>query len=254
MPDLNTSENTCKNCNYTFTKQYCNGCGQKNAARITLAHLGHDVMHAVLHADKGIFPYIKRLMLRPGVMAREYIAGKRKVFNPMQFLVLSVGFVVLLMTLTNYYGKIEVWQAESMPANSPAIQEKLKSLDTFIKKNGNLIVFFLVPFFALFGSMLFSKKKNNYAEHLMLSVFALSLSNILTVIMLVSNYFIGFEMMITIILTSIFTVTSFFLTYKQFYQINWFSALWKSIIIYLLTMMISMIVSMLIGFGIVIFS
>ncbi|MES2653291.1 MAG: DUF3667 domain-containing protein [Bacteroidota bacterium] len=254
MADINASENTCKNCNYTFTKQYCNGCGQKNAARITLAHLSHDVMHAVLHADKGIFPYIKRLILNPGVMAREYIAGKRKVFNPMQFLVLSVGFVMLMMTFTNYYGKMEIWEAESMAANPQAIQEKLKGFNTFIKKNSNLIVFFLIPFFALFGSMLFSKKKNNYAEHLMLSVFALSLSNILTLIMLISCYFIGFGIMTSLILTSIITVTSFFLTYKQFYQINWFSALWKSIITYMLTMMVSMIVSTVVGFCILLFT
>ncbi len=254
MADINASENTCKNCNYTFTKQYCNGCGQKNAERITVTHLTHDVMHAVLHADKGIFPYIKRLILSPGVMAREYVAGKRKMFNPMQFLMLSIGFVILLMTFTHFYEKIELFQVQSMPENPQDVQEKLKGFDTFVKKNSNIIVFFLLPIFALFGYVLFNKQKNNYAEHLMLSVFAVSLSNVLTAVMLVSFYFMGLGVMPILISTLLFTIVSFFLTYKQFYQVNWFHALWKSLVIYLLTMIVYMMLSMVVVIFILIFA
>ena len=243
MDNIDGSEHTCKNCNHTFTKQYCNGCGQRDADRITLSHLSHDVVHAVLHADKGIFPYMKRLIFEPGKMAREYIGGKRKVFNPMQFLVLSIGFVFLLMTFTNFYKNVEIWQMQSMPENLPDLQKKLEGFDMFVKKNSNIIVFFLLPIFALFGKVLFSASKNNYAEHLMLSVFAVSTSNVLTAVMLIICFFLGVGVMPILISTLIITIISLFLVYKQFYQIKWFQALWKSLIVYSLTMVVYTLIS-----------
>lgn len=243
MDNIDVSEHTCKNCNHTFTKQYCNGCGQRDADRITLSHLSHDVIHAVFHADKGIFPYIKRLIFAPGEMAREYIRGKRKVFNPMQFLVLSIGFVFLLMTFTNFYKNVEIFQMQNMPTNLPEMQKKMEGFDMFVKKNSNIIVFFLLPIFALFGKVLFSAYKNNYAEHLMLSVFAVSTSNVFTAVMLVICFFLGMGVMPILISTLIITIISLFLVYKQFYQIKWFQALWKSLIVYSLTMVVYTLIS-----------
>ena len=257
MSEINVSENTCKNCNHTFTKQYCNGCGQKNASRITNAHLIHEVMHAVLHADMGIFPFIKRLVLSPGILAKEYIDGKRKIFNPIQFLVLSVGFVILLMTLTHFYESIEMLQEKTLTDTSPnmkAMQEKLKGFQSFIQKNGNIIILILMPIFAFFGKLLFKKHDNNYAEHLMISVFAVSLSNLLTLIMLICSYFIGFNLTTILVATFCTTVGSFCLTYKQFYKINFITAFWKSITVYLLTMFVQIAISAIISSCILLFA
>ena len=44
----------CKNCGNEYSENYCNRCGQKTVHRITLSHVGHEVVHAVTHADKGI--------------------------------------------------------------------------------------------------------------------------------------------------------------------------------------------------------
>ena len=48
---------------------------------------------------------------------------------------------------------------------------------------------------------MFNWQKNNYAEHLMLSVFAMSLSNVLMAIMLTVRYFMGFGAMMVIVTT-----------------------------------------------------
>ena len=73
---------TCKNCNNEFNENFCNKCGQKEAHRITMSHVMHDVVHVLLHADKGIFPFMARVMVQPGIIAKEYLEGKRKFFNP----------------------------------------------------------------------------------------------------------------------------------------------------------------------------
>ena len=255
MPEITPTEYTCKNCNHTFTKNYCNGCGQKKASRITNAHLVHEVLHATLHADKGIFPFIKRLVLSPGIVAREYVDGSRKIFNPMQFLILSIGFVILLMSLTHYYEMIEVLQAETLketPAHMKEVQEKLKGVNTFIQKNSNLLILILMPFFAFFGKLLFKKEQHNYAEHLMIAVFAVCLSNMLTGAMLLFSYFFEFSLTTILVCTFLFTTLSLWLTYQQFYRMNWFTALWKSLTIYLLTMLIQVAISGIISFCIVI--
>lgn len=254
MNDLETSVNTCKNCNHTFTKQYCNGCGQKNADRITLKHLMHDVVHAVFHADKGIFPYMKKLILGPGVLAREYIDGKRKTFNPMQFLVLSIGFVVLLMTITDFYKNIEIWQAQNVSADQQGFNEKLNGFYTFLKKNGNLIALILMPISALSGYLMYRKQNNNYAEHFMLAVFAMSLSNMLTAVVLVISYFVGLDVMYITMCSLVCAVISFYMIYKQFYQIHWFQSLWRSLAVYSLTMVAYMILVMIVTILILIVS
>ena len=48
--------NKCQNCDAEIEKYYCSTCGQKtDMQRITVKHfLFHDLLHGVLHLDKGI--------------------------------------------------------------------------------------------------------------------------------------------------------------------------------------------------------
>ncbi|MES2454243.1 MAG: hypothetical protein V4594_01825 [Bacteroidota bacterium] len=40
--------------------------GQPVAHRITLGHVGHDLLHIFLHADKGIFSFVRRIVIEKG--------------------------------------------------------------------------------------------------------------------------------------------------------------------------------------------
>jgi ribosomal protein L32 len=74
------SSNSCLNCEATldFTARFCPNCGQKtNTHRLTLSHLFHDFFHALTYADKRILYLLRALALKPGIVAREYIAGKK---------------------------------------------------------------------------------------------------------------------------------------------------------------------------------
>lgn len=81
----------CKNCNNTFSGNYCNNCRQSaNTHRITWHEIGHNLFHAFFHADKGLLFTIKQMVIRPGIAIREYIEGKRAYhFNPLLFLILA---------------------------------------------------------------------------------------------------------------------------------------------------------------------
>jgi hypothetical protein len=59
----------CLNCGSGLGAGYkfCATCGQKaNTHRLSFHEIGHDALHYVTHADKGIFHLIKELARRPG--------------------------------------------------------------------------------------------------------------------------------------------------------------------------------------------
>jgi hypothetical protein len=99
---------TCKNCENSFEGKYCPNCSQKaDTHRFTIKHFAHEFFHAFTHTDKGIFFLIKELFLRPGKVAREFNAGKRKkYFNPITYLLIVMALQIYLSQktgLTNFY-------------------------------------------------------------------------------------------------------------------------------------------------------
>lgn len=71
----------CLNCDRNLLPEhkFCSQCGQSaQVKRFTLPHFIHEVFHAFTHADKGIFHLLKESFLRPGIVAKEYIAGKER--------------------------------------------------------------------------------------------------------------------------------------------------------------------------------
>ncbi|MGF1923601.1 MAG: hypothetical protein ACQUHE_05440 [Bacteroidia bacterium] len=81
----------------------------------------------------------------------------------------------------------------------------------------------------------------------------MSTSNILTAVLLVVYHFMGIGIMPIMISTLCLTILSFFVLYKQFYQLNWLAVLWRSVVVYLLTMIVYMFASMIIAIFILIF-
>ncbi len=89
---------TCKNCGHEFQGKFCPQCRQPaHTQRITWHEVLHHLQHALIHADRGLIYTIKELLLRPGRMLREYLAGKRvNHFNPFLFLLIVSGLCSLL--------------------------------------------------------------------------------------------------------------------------------------------------------------
>src|SRR5687768_4468983 len=95
----------CKNCGSEVNGKFCSSCGQKKDIHpITIKNVMHDFLHALTHADKGFLLTLKSVFTRPGVVAREYIEGKRKkYFNPLSFLVIIMAISAIVSTQTGYF-------------------------------------------------------------------------------------------------------------------------------------------------------
>lgn len=181
----------CLNCDneITATQKFCSQCGQTtHVHRFTLTHFFHEVFHAFTHADKGIFFLIKELFLRPGIVAKEYIAGKRKkYFNPFTFfLILAALFVFsngLISSSSENHEKTIPEQITRI--SNPAQKEKalaqynraIKTRD-FSAKHGNVIAMIAVPFFAFFFWVIFYRRNYNYSEHLVANLMFVGFSNL----------------------------------------------------------------------------
>ncbi len=71
-------EKNCLNCGHTVEERYCPNCGQENI------ELHDSTFHLVLHFVQDIFHYegktwhtLRSLIRKPGLVAAEYLAGKR---------------------------------------------------------------------------------------------------------------------------------------------------------------------------------
>jgi hypothetical protein len=81
----------CANCTAEFAGHYCPECGQKAQIHRSLAAIGHDIMHGVLHLDGKLWNTLPLLAFKPGDLTRRYIAGERAKFvSPMSMFLFTV--------------------------------------------------------------------------------------------------------------------------------------------------------------------
>jgi hypothetical protein len=86
----------CKNCEQTFDSsfEYCPYCGQEATDNLTFGVLFSNTIENYFSIDARFFKSFGTLMLKPGVLARRFVDGKRlKYLHPAQFyLFISVVF------------------------------------------------------------------------------------------------------------------------------------------------------------------
>jgi uncharacterized protein DUF3667/zinc ribbon protein len=151
----------CLNCGSPLEEsaRFCPACGQKtDTHRLTVSHILHDFFHAFTHADKGIFHLLGQLAINPGLVAREYIAGKRKkYFNPFTFFLILMS----LFVLSNTYFKPATKAYQPDPAILANIRTEAgkqqylvmsrrgSEIKGIMSRHGNVVALFAVPLFAL---------------------------------------------------------------------------------------------------------
>lgn len=156
----------CLNCEAPLPAdaRFCAQCGQKSATRrLSLHDIAHELWHALTHTDHSVFGLIKALLLRPGLVAAEYVAGHRKrYFNPFTFLVVAVGLSALAMAGTGIGG----------------FQEHPGAVGRQLQSNLNLFILAQVPLLALWSRLLFLRSGRNLAENLVLVAYCSGLRSV----------------------------------------------------------------------------
>jgi Protein of unknown function (DUF3667) len=147
----------CANCEAAIIpgQNYCPSCGQKAPTpRLTLHEMGSEFVHALAHVDRSALSLIWQLLLRPGVVARDYVSGKRKrYFGPFAFLVVMVAFASAVIAISGF---------QAVESNAP------NKLASFLQLHINLLFFADVPLLAAICRLIGIREPFNYAEYLVL--------------------------------------------------------------------------------------
>ena len=177
----------CLNCgsNLGITQQYCATCGQKaETHRLSLHEIGHDALHHLTHADKSIINLLRQLAVRPGVVAREYVAGKRvKYFKPVNFFLIVGGILVFMTTyfhLANDTAIRKIKQAATH-AKDPVEQKQLyaqvertTTATHYMSKYANVMNMLVTPLFAFILWLFYRKAGYSFIEHLVANLYIIS--------------------------------------------------------------------------------
>ncbi|MCW3464248.1 DUF3667 domain-containing protein [Chitinophaga nivalis] len=101
-------DQNCLNCGTTVPERFCTHCGQENTVQHeSFGHLCKHFVADIFHYDSQFLITFKYLLLRPGFLTKEYLAGKRvRYVNPIKLYVF-VSFVFFLgfFALNSPHGK-----------------------------------------------------------------------------------------------------------------------------------------------------
>ena len=201
----------CLNCGEPLRGAYCHACGQKGGDKdLHFHHLMHELVHEFLHFDSKILRTLKLLMLSPGKLTHEYVAGRRvRYVGPVRlFLVASVVLFGLLAFVKTHVASdpdlaaadaeiaLDASQAELKDNRfaSAVIQSVRKVMHDPEHVKGALLnglsrsFFVLLPIFAWVMWRMFEKEEPFYVAHIYFALhyhaFAFILLGVLTALSL----------------------------------------------------------------------
>lgn len=186
----------CLNCNapLTTSQKFCSECGQKTSLhRVNMHDVVHDMIHYFTHADKGIFQLLRSLVVSPGLVAKEYVEGKRKKhFPPLNFFLITAAIYLLIGGITSKYNASQrntrninysTTQQITKPNNTKQAEgirkmEKMINVGRFFSKYSNYVAMFAVPLISLLIWLFFLKGKYHYTEHLVANLYLIGFTNL----------------------------------------------------------------------------
>jgi hypothetical protein len=187
---------SCRNCGEALAGKFCWSCGQEDVApHPTVRELASDLLGEIFSLDSRLLRTLRPLLLQPGALTRDYLAGRRVRFvSPLKiYLVAALIFFGLLALLPKTNVSVERGSGQistpsgrgtrvffSLPERYPFFDRELQAASARAKANPQAftdavianaprVFFLLLPAFALL-LYLFYWRGWHYLDHL---VFAL---------------------------------------------------------------------------------
>ncbi|HVU93874.1 MAG TPA: DUF3667 domain-containing protein [Puia sp.] len=127
-------EKNCLNCGHLVEERYCTRCGQENLEPTeSFSHIVGHFFADITHFDSKFFVTVKDLLLRPGFLTREYVAGRRMTYlNPIRMYI----FISALFFLALFTGRKEY----TPPPAETAKQSKHKDESVFLRMGDGVVI------------------------------------------------------------------------------------------------------------------
>jgi hypothetical protein len=139
MTDGGEAPAFCASCGNAVAGDYCPRCGEEvlDSGKLTLRYfLTHTVVHELFNLDGKIWRTLKLLLFRPGFLALEYAAGRRRPYvNPLRVLVVAIILYVLAtqsgIGFTLDVGPLKLSTAPAPMSPGRSIEATLQAIDRF---------------------------------------------------------------------------------------------------------------------------
>ena len=139
MTDAGEAPAFCVSCGHAVAGGYCSRCGEEvlDPSKLTLRYfVTHTVPNELLNFDGKIWRTLRSLLFRPGFLAIEYAAGRRRPYvNPLRVLIVAIIVYVLATQsgtgFTLKFGPVPLSLAPAPMSPQRSIEGTLGQIDRF---------------------------------------------------------------------------------------------------------------------------
>jgi hypothetical protein len=205
--DDQSSFRTCPDCGWSGAGNYCANCGEEMEPRVLrIRHYIRDVFQELLSLDSKFLQSIPALLFRPGFLAAEFAAGRRRRYlSPLRLhiiigilLFLSINYTMRTRIETqldtankqqNIDSVLSVARTQSAARGDttkiPTVND-IKHSSEYIQGMATeigpyVLLLSSTPAFALCLALLYRKRKKLFVEHLMFSLYFLSFAYLILI-------------------------------------------------------------------------
>lgn len=199
----------CANCGQPGADRFCPACGERRITQTDLSLAGfiRDGWAELTSVDTRLARTLHALLLRPGVLTRDYLAGRRsRYLSPLQlYLLVSLLFFFVLPHTGLFRYDLGQFLDYSIFGEVPEqlVERRLagtgESLDSFrerfddsIRSNRKAMIAVLIPLFGICVMLLYARSGRYFIEHLVFSIhfFSAFLLWVLVFVVLIGGVFL----------------------------------------------------------------
>ncbi len=261
----------CLNCNAGFADprpKFCPDCGQESNVRPPrLGEFMQQFGGAYLATEGALWRTLKLLLLKPGELTRQYLAGRRKHYVlPLRlYLTISVVVLLLMRTLSAVQFRVSdddlpterptsmsmnigsgkaglrdgVYFCEDLPqwvckrlqrridVDPKAVRGEVAALGERFMGNVGAAMFVLLPSFALWLQLVYRNRRLRYTEHLVFALHVHAFGFLMLALMLTE---LGPVVFAAVVATPVYTL----LAMKRVYGGRWWPRLLRAVLVSLL--------------------
>jgi hypothetical protein len=179
----------CVACGADLSGQYCSACGEAAGHHdYSLKHFAGEALETLAHVDGRVFSTFRSLVTRPGLLASDFLAGRRKSqMGPVQLFVVCNVIYFLIQPLTvfapftstlriqtterQWHRLASAMVASKVAARQVTTAEYARAFDEAAHLQGKSLVILMVPLFAFGAWVLYGRRCRFYAEHLVFAFY-----------------------------------------------------------------------------------